>query len=85
MISDTTYATQKKLYLMMYFLLRFLSMCDIFMFVELSNNTFSFFINNVFQCCKFILEYFCSHGRVARARILVILKNLYYTRLCDMM
>jgi hypothetical protein len=46
-------------------------MCDTFMFIELLNNTFSLFINNVFQCYKIILEYFCSQVCVAHARILV--------------
>jgi hypothetical protein len=39
MISDNLCHT-KNLYSMMYFLLRFLFMCDIFMFVELLNNIF---------------------------------------------
>jgi hypothetical protein len=39
-------------------------MRDTFMFVELLNNTFSLFINNIFQSCKIILEYFCAHMRV---------------------
>jgi hypothetical protein len=56
---------------MMYFLLRFLSMRDTFMFVELSNNTFSLFINNVFQSYKIILEYFCWHVRVACTLVLI--------------
>jgi hypothetical protein len=43
----------------MYFLLRFLFMCDIFMFVELLNNIF--FINNIFQSYKIILQYFCTY------------------------
>jgi hypothetical protein len=59
------------LYSMMYFLLRFLSMRDTFMFVELSNNTFSLFINNVFQSYKIILEYFCWHVRVACTLVLI--------------
>jgi hypothetical protein len=62
----------KNLYLMMYFLLSFLSMHDTCMFVELLNNTFPLFINNVFQCCKIILKYFCSPVHVARAQILVL-------------
>jgi hypothetical protein len=36
-------------------------MHDTLMFVELSNNVFSLFINNVFQYYKIILEYFSSH------------------------
>jgi hypothetical protein len=55
---------------MMYFLLCFLFMCDIFMFVELLNNIFSLFINNVFQSCKIILQYFCLHVRVTHALLL---------------
>jgi hypothetical protein len=39
-------------------------MRDTFMFVELSNNTFSLFINNVFHSCKIILKYFCLHMRI---------------------
>jgi hypothetical protein len=35
-------------------------MHNIFMFFELLNNTFSLFINIIFQSCKIILEYF-SH------------------------
>jgi hypothetical protein len=38
----------KNLYSMMYFLLRFLSMHNTFMFVKLSNNIFLLFINNLF-------------------------------------
>jgi hypothetical protein len=67
-----TYPTQKNLYLMMYFLLSFLSMHDTCMFVELLNNTFPLFINNVFQCCKIILKYFYSPVHVAHAQILVL-------------
>jgi hypothetical protein len=33
-------------------------MHDTFMLVELSNVTFNLFINNIFRCCKIILEYF---------------------------
>jgi hypothetical protein len=42
----------------MHFLLSFLFMHDTFMLVELSNVTFNLFINNIFRCCKIILEYF---------------------------
>jgi hypothetical protein len=38
----------KNLYSMMCFLLHFLSIRDTFMFVELSNNIFPLFINNIF-------------------------------------
>jgi hypothetical protein len=42
------------------FFLCFLSMCDTFMFLELLNNIIYLLINNIFQYCKIILEYFCS-------------------------
>jgi hypothetical protein len=35
-------------------------MCDTFIFVELLNNIFPLFINNIFQYCEIILEYFLS-------------------------
>jgi hypothetical protein len=38
-------------------------MCDIFMFVQLLNNTF-FIYFNVFQSCKIILKYFYMHIHV---------------------
>jgi hypothetical protein len=42
----------KNLYLMMYFLLSFLSMCGTFMFVQLSNNIFPLFIIIYFNLVK---------------------------------
>jgi hypothetical protein len=39
-------------------------MRDTFMFLELSNNIFPLFINNIFQSCKIILQYFCANVRV---------------------
>jgi hypothetical protein len=63
----------KNLYSMMYFLLWFLSMHNIFIFVELSNNIFYLFINNVFQSCKIILEYFSRVCLFLLARALVLI------------
>jgi hypothetical protein len=36
-------------------------MRDTFMFLELANNTFYLFINNIFQSYKIMLQYFCVH------------------------
>jgi hypothetical protein len=57
---------EKSIFNDVYFL-RFLSMHDTFMFVELSNNI-SLFINNIFHSCKIILEFFCTPMCVYFAR-----------------
>jgi hypothetical protein len=47
----------------------------IHLFVELLNVIFNLFINNIFQYCEIILEYFCLHVHVTRTWILVNIQS----------
>jgi hypothetical protein len=50
-------------------------MSNTFIFLELSNNIFPLFINNLFQSCKIILQSFCTHMRIAARALVLVYHN----------